>query len=81
MQWCGRYLVLWWDIVSTVEDVHHCGGISSVLWRLFSTLEDNISTMENIKYCGNTISELRMLITMEETITDVKGIQLIGGYH
>ena len=57
-QYCGGYSVLWrgifstvGDTFSTVEVVQYSGGrtsvqwgIASVLWRVFSTLEDSIST-------------------------------------
>ena len=36
--------VLWRDSISTVEAVQYCGGIASVLRRLFSTAGDSIST-------------------------------------
>ena len=32
------------DTFSTVEVVQYSGGKASVLWRIFSTLGDNIST-------------------------------------
>ena len=49
---CGGIAsVLWGDTFSTVEVVQYSGGITSVqwgiasvLWRVFSTLGDNIST-------------------------------------
>ena len=43
-------------------------GIASVLWRVFSTLEDNISTL------GVT------LVQWGVNISIVKGIQYNGGY-
>ena len=61
------------DSLSTVEVVQYSGGIASVLWRLFSTVGDNISTcggfhqymwgdnistVEGIQYCGGTPSVL-----------------------
>ena len=33
-------------------------GEASVLWRLFSTVGDNISTVEGIQYCGGIPSAL-----------------------
>ena len=54
IQYCGGIpSVLWGDNSST------CGVIASVLWRLFSTVGDNISTVgdsfstvEGIQYIG-----------------------------
>ena len=57
IQYCGGIpSVLWGDSFSTV-------GIPSVLWRLFSTVGDNISTVgdsfntvEGIQYIGGITS-------------------------
>ena len=81
VQW-GMASVLWGDSFSTVEVVQYsrgwvqysggwlqyCGGIASVLWRLFSTVGDNIST------CGGITSVLR-----GDNISTVEGIQYCGG--
>ena len=64
------------DTFSTVEVVRYSGGqhqcigrIVSELWRVFSTLGDNISTCRGITsvHAGNNIST-------------VEGIQYSGGY-
>ena len=44
-------------------------GIASVLWRVFSTLGDNIST------CGRMTS-----VQWRDNISTVEGIQYSGGY-
>ena len=61
LQYCGDRSVQWGDDIATV-------GIASVLWRLFSTLGDNIST------CGGNIS------TVGVNVSIVKGIQYNGEY-
>ena len=33
--------------------LQYCGGIASVLWRLFSTVGGNISTVEVAQYSGD----------------------------
>ena len=49
LQYCGGITAVQWrDNISTV-------GIASVLWRIFSTLGDNISTVEGIQYSGGRI--------------------------
>ena len=47
-QYCGGCSVHW----------RFFSGITSVLWRLFSTVGDNISTVEGIQYCGGIASVL-----------------------
>ena len=51
------------DSFSTVEVVQYCGGIASVLWRLFSTVGDSFSTVgdsfstvEVVQYSGGITS-------------------------
>ena len=61
LQYCGDRSVQWGDDIAIV-------GITSVLWRVFSTLGDNIST------CGGNIS------TVVVNISIVKGIQYNRGY-
>ena len=66
IQYCGGIpSVLWGDDSSTCgdDDSSTCGGIASVLWRLFSTVGDNISTVgdsfstvEGIQYIGGITS-------------------------
>ena len=41
----GITSVLWGDNISTVEGIQYCGGYLAVVWRLFSTVGDNISTV------------------------------------
>ncbi len=41
------------DIISTFEGYHQFCGVSSVQWRIFSTVGDTISTV------GDTISTLK----------------------
>ena len=55
IQYCGGIpSVLWRDTFSTVEVVQYSGNnistveIASVLWRVFSTLGDNISACRGI---------------------------------
>ena len=44
------------DSFSTVGGyLQFCGGIASVLLRIFSTVGDNISTVEGIQYSGGRI--------------------------
>ncbi len=47
-QYGGRCLVLWGDIISTVDGVQYSGGIPSVQWKIFGTVEGYhlISTVE-----------------------------------
>ena len=56
------------DTFSTVEVVQYSGGITSVQWRVFSTLGDNIST------CGGITS-----VQWGDNISTVEGIQYSGG--
>ena len=67
MQYCGGYSALWRDNISTVvgqnqhcgglpstslEGVHICGGIPSVLWRkTTSTVEDVQNCWEHHQHC------------------------------
>ena len=51
------------DNISAVDGIQYCGQIPSVLWRLFSTVVDNISTVgdsfstvEGIQYTGEITS-------------------------
>ncbi len=44
----GNFCAVTWKIFSTVEGVQHCGGISSVLWRVFSTCGGMPSTLGDI---------------------------------
>ena len=61
LQYCGDRSVQWGDDIAIV-------GIASVLWRVFSTLGDDISS------CRGNIS------TVGVNISIVKGIQYNGGY-
>ena len=60
LQYCGDHSVQWGDDIAIV-------GITSVLWRVFSTLGDNIST------CGGNSVQWGVNISI------VKGIQYNGG--
>ena len=47
-----------------------CGGIASVLWRLFSTVGDNISTVEGIQYSrGRILISACLVINNNEKIS------------
>ncbi len=55
MQYCGGFSALWGvssvfgSVISIMEENHqHREGIPSVLWKVFSTMEDTISTVEII---------------------------------
>ena len=40
------------DSISTLEAVHYCRGIASLLWGIASVLQRNsISTAEAVQYC------------------------------
>ena len=60
VQYCGRIasvhvgdsISTMEALLSTAEGASVLGGKASVLWRLFSTVEDSISTVEVIQYCG-----------------------------
>ncbi len=50
---------MWVDIISTVGDVQNRGGISSVLWSMFSIVEGDInSIVEDVQHCGGASSLL-----------------------
>ncbi len=54
------------DIISKLEDVQNCVGITSVLWRIFSTVED-------IQYC-------QQVSTVGDTINNVEDINYCEGH-
>ena len=74
------------DSSSAVEVTQYNEGIASVLWRLFSTVGDNISTASllwgysvhwaiNISTCGGNISTVEDRIsTLEDTFSTVRDI-------
>ena len=57
-------------------------GIPSVLWRLFSTVGNNISTVEGIPYIGGITSVHAGITSVQwrDKISTVEGIQYSGGY-
>ena len=61
LQYCGGCSVQWGDNISTV-------GVALVLWRVFSTLGDNISTCREITS-----------VQWGDNISTVEGIQYSGG--
>ncbi len=76
-QYCGGMLLVLFRLFSTLEGYHQhllrmfsTGGISSVLWRRFGTLE------RYQHYCG------RMLLVLLRWFSTVKGYQqYFTGYH
>ena len=79
---------MWGDNSSTVGGyLQYCGGIPSVLWRLFgtvggyiSTVGDNISTVgDNISTVGDNISTVGDNIsTVGDTFSTVEVVQYSG---
>ena len=55
-------------LVSTVEVVQYSGGITSILWRVFSTVEGYL------QYCGGITA-----VHVGDSFSTVEGIQYTGG--
>ena len=75
IQYCGGIPSVLWGITAVhAGDSFSTVGIPSVLWRLFSTVGDNISTVgDNISTVGDNIS------TVGDSFSSVEDIQYIGG--
>ena len=86
IQYIRGYTVHRGDSFSAVEVTQYNEGIASVLWRLFSTVGDNISIAsllwrvfstlgDNISTCGGNISTVEDSInTLEDTFSTMRDI-------